>query len=128
MWRRQRHLGDGASHASCSSDAGCSYHKIGDVFVCAGSGRLHVCGDACRQERVIQGECTVLCAVTGEPVGQSFFVGEEAADAEQCDEDGEAAGGHDLWTAGALGRAFQIGYDCENEEEMHAAIYGNKWV
>lgn len=68
----------------------------------------------------------MLCAVTGEPVGQSFFVtGDEPAEG---DDDGEGGGEKDLWTSGALGRAFQIGYDCETEEEMHAAIFGNKWV
>lgn len=123
MWRRRNRLGDGAAHARCSSDAGCTYHKIADVFVCTGSGKLHVCSDACRQDRVAQGECTVLCAVTGEPVGQSFFV-----DAAEEGEDAEGAGERDQWTAGALGRAFQIGYDCETEEEMNAQIFGNKWV
>lgn len=76
IWRRSKRLGDGASHALCSSRAGCSYHRIADVHVCAASGKLHVCGELCRQERVFQGECTLMCAVTGEPVGQSFFVGE----------------------------------------------------
>lgn len=29
---------------------------------------------------------------------------------------------------GCFGRAYQIGYDCETEEELHKAIWGNRWV
>eukprot|EP00899_Mesostigma_viride_P016597 jgi/Mesvir1/24939/Mv16915-RA.1 len=113
-----------AEHTACSGP-GCSYHVIGDVFLCETTGRAHVCDDTCREMVVDPSNELMVCPVSGRTSEQWLGDGEGNAgggygsdkEAEEEGEGEEIAGG-----AGRLARAFWLGYYCKNEKELDSKL------
>ncbi|PIA40275.1 hypothetical protein AQUCO_02500164v1 [Aquilegia coerulea] len=83
MWRVSRGLTDEvvADHA-CSGHT-CTYYQIGNVYLCEKTGRVHVCGDTCRE--VVMDTFTGLwvCTVSGHCFDTLLSPAETEPDAEQ---------------------------------------------
>mmetsp|Transcript_25715 Transcript_25715/g.48785 ORF Transcript_25715/g.48785 Transcript_25715/m.48785 type:complete len:354 (-) Transcript_25715:399-1460(-) len=112
-WRQQNSLGEGADGHNCSYKT-CTYHQIGNVYVCEGTGRAHECGDLC-PEKVVDSSGMMVCVVSGRCYENWLH------DNEACSDDDHGEG-----PTGSLGIAFLNGYDCTNEDELDVALWGGE--
>ncbi|XP_078434008.1 F-box family protein [Wolffia australiana] len=118
IWKSSRGLTDEkvVDH-SCSGDT-CTYTQIGDVFVCERTGRVHVCDDTCREIVLDQLNGHFVCTISGH-VFDSWL----SSDNEQNAEQGEAADeAEPFMGSGRFARAYFLGYNCEDETELEAAL------
>jgi len=115
-WKRKRSFSCDDNHR-CSRRLGCTYHEVaGKTFVCEKSGLVHVCDENCR-ERVYDNESeTEICEISGASFDTVLHEEETEENAgEQQDQ---------YFERGFFGRAFAVGYDCENETELQTALWG----
>lgn len=107
-------------HHVCSGNT-CTFHKVGDAFVCEQTGRVHVCDETCRERIVDPTSELLVCSVSGRCFDRWVSQEEEErmnhdrafryAEAEHGDEAGAITG--------RLGRAYQDGYGCDTEQELY---------
>ncbi|KAF9626610.1 hypothetical protein IFM89_036471 [Coptis chinensis] len=119
MWRVSRGLTDEvvAGHA-CSGDT-CSYYQIGNVFLCEKTGRVHVCGDTCREVLMDTNTGLWVCTVSGHCFDTVLSPTETEPDAEQGGVTDET---EPFMGSGRFARAYVLGYDCVDEKELEAAL------
>ncbi|GBG88284.1 hypothetical protein CBR_g46850 [Chara braunii] len=129
-WRKMHSFDEesllGAADHVCSGKT-CSYHQIGDVFLCEKTGKAHVCDDTCR-EQILDPSCQLLvCAVSGRCFDR-WLTPEEEED--ETTEPGrrqlDQATNQDeqeIYTgSGRLARAYFLGYNCRDEKELDLAL------
>lgn len=120
-WRRRHNVTDVCTHV-CSGQA-CSYHKIGDVFLCERTGRAHVCDESCREQVLDPENEMLVCAISGRCFERWLSPQEEDEEEQGRLQVAEGAAMDDqepLMGAGRLGRAYCLGYDCDDDRELRA--------
>lgn len=108
------------THHVCSGNT-CTFHKVGDAFVCEQTGRVHVCDETCRERIVDPTSELLVCSISGRCFDR--WVSQEEEDRMNQDrafryaevEQGDEVGA----TTGRLGRAYQAGYGCDTEQELY---------
>ncbi|XVF52153.1 hypothetical protein PTKIN_Ptkin04bG0241900 [Pterospermum kingtungense] len=121
MWKSSRGLTDKvvADHA-CSGET-CSYYQIGDVFVCEKTGQVHVCDDTCREVTLDPNNELLVCTISGHCFDRLLSPSEMELDSEQ-----QQGGGTDeaepFMGSGRFARAYLLGYNCDDEKELEAAL------
>ncbi|KAK6263426.1 hypothetical protein QUC31_009242 [Theobroma cacao] len=121
MWKSSRGLADKvvADHA-CSGET-CSYYQIGDVFVCEKTGQVHVCDDTCREVILDPTNELLVCTISGHCFDRLLSPSEMELDPEQ-----QQGGGTDeaepFMGSGRFARAYLLGYNCDDEKELEAAL------
>ncbi|XVE65416.1 hypothetical protein DITRI_Ditri07aG0178500 [Diplodiscus trichospermus] len=121
IWKSSHGLTDKvvADHA-CSGET-CSYYQIGDVFVCEKTGQVHVCDDTCREVILDPNNELLVCTISGHCFDRLLSPSEMEQDPEQ-----QQGGGTDeaepSLGSGRFARAYILGYNCEDEKELEAAL------
>ena len=115
-WKRKRSFLCAENHR-CSRRLGCTYHEVADkTFVCETSGLVHVCDENCRERTYDNESETEICEISGASFDTVLHEEEREDNAgEQQDQ---------YFERGFFGRAFAVGYDCENETELQTALWG----
>ena len=108
-----------ASEHVCSGDT-CTYHVVRDVFICEGTGRVHVCGAKCARDmarRRAKGHaCSGVCRVSGRVLPSAAFIHaheEESAVVEEAHEADEPSG-----PRANHYHSFSFGYFARDEREL----------
>lgn len=131
-WRSQRGLGDGTGPACRHRCSGlsCAYHQIGDIFLCETTGRAHVCDETCRERVIDMDGMSEACSISGRSFDRMLSDGDiavlhsGAGGAPDNPEDQAAGDEAHFFEKGYFGRLYEAGYTCENERELHAAMWG----
>jgi len=109
-WKGRRKFVAEEGHL-CSRRAGCSYHELpGKVFVCEKTGNIHVCDETCAHRYLDSDLGTEICEISG----ASFDVLQD----EEEDDEAIAEQDQHYFEKGYFGRAFEVGYGCDNENEL----------
>ncbi|KAH7553363.1 hypothetical protein ACOSP7_029948 [Xanthoceras sorbifolium] len=119
MWKSSRGLTDKMVTDHACSGERCSYHHIGNVFVCEKTGYVHVCDDACREVELDPTNELLVCKISGHCFDRLLSPDEAEPDSEQGGATDEA---EPFMGSGRFARAYQLGYDCEDEKELEAAL------
>jgi hypothetical protein len=117
-WKTHRKFSGNIEQHVCSRRSGCEYHEVASsVFVCEKTGKVHVCDEACKERYIDSDLGTEVCEISG--------VSYDAA-LQEDEEDGEQVGEPEqhYFEKGYFGRAFEVGYDCDNEIELQTALWG----
>lgn len=128
-WRRRYSLPDVYVGDHGCSGRSCSYHQIGDVFLCEKTGRAHVCDDTCKETLLDPSNELLVCTVSGRCFDRWLSPSEENYAEEfgqqqgqqQADANAGADEGEPFLGSGRLGRAYLLGYNCADERELDAA-------
>ena len=108
----------------CGKSWGCSYHRIGGIFLCEKTGREHRCGPRCNARILI--DDTYVCGISG--ITSMTDNGTAIVDEERCTRELAGATADDEFglenepnfgERGYILNAFEQGYSCENEKELH---------
>ncbi|KAJ0042521.1 hypothetical protein Pint_19473 [Pistacia integerrima] len=119
IWKSSRGLTDNmiTDHA-CSGET-CSYHQIGNVFVCEKTGYVHVCDDTCREVILDPNDLLMVCKISGRCFENLMSQAETESDSEQG---GVADEAEPFMGSGRFARAYTLGYNCDDEKELEAAL------
>ncbi|GAB4857980.1 hypothetical protein Ancab_015884 [Ancistrocladus abbreviatus] len=121
MWKSSKGLTDEVVTDHACSGETCSYHQIGNVFVCEKTGNIHVCDDTCREVILDPANEILVCTISGRCFERLMLSGETDSDAEQ-----QQGGGTDeaepFMGAGRFARAYLLGYNCADEKELEATL------
>ncbi|KAL5724543.1 hypothetical protein ACHQM5_007788 [Ranunculus cassubicifolius] len=120
MWRVSRGLVDDLVSAHSCSGNTCSYYQIGNVFLCEKTGRVHVCGDTCREVFMDTFTGLWVCTVSGHCFDAVLANTEAEPDAEQ--QGGVTDEAEPFMGSGRFARAYLLGYGCDDEKELEAAL------
>ncbi|KAJ8774064.1 hypothetical protein K2173_009495 [Erythroxylum novogranatense] len=121
IWKSSRGLTDKvfADHA-CSGET-CSYYQIGDVFICEKTGNVHVCDDTCREVIMDPANELLVCTISGRCFDRLLSPSEMESDHDQL-QGGVTDEAEPFMGSGRFARAYQLGYDCDDEKELEAAL------
>ncbi|KAK6129884.1 hypothetical protein DH2020_036355 [Rehmannia glutinosa] len=121
MWKSSRGLAETVvlNHA-CSGES-CSYYQIGDVFVCEKTGNVHVCDDTCKEVIMDPSNELLVCTISGRCFDRLLSPAEMEPDAEQ-QQGGATDEAEPFMGSGRFARAYLLGYNCEDEKELEAAL------
>ncbi|CAH9077589.1 unnamed protein product [Cuscuta europaea] len=121
IWKKNKGLSDKvwADHA-CSGET-CTYYQIGDVFLCESTGQVHVCDDTCKEVVLDPSNELLVCTISGHCFDRMLSPSEIDLDAEQQQGSGidEA---EPFMGSGRFARAYLLGYNCDDEKELEAAL------
>lgn len=123
-WRRTRELPDMYLGDHFCSGRMCSYFQIGDVFLCEKTGRAHVCDDTCRETILDPSNDLLVCTISGRcfdrwlSPAEEEEAGHQLMDGTVVQEELEEP----FMGSGRLARAYSLGYNCEDEKELEAAL------
>ncbi|KAH7281168.1 hypothetical protein KP509_36G033500 [Ceratopteris richardii] len=124
-WRNSKGLPDVYVADHVCSGKTCSYSQIGDVFLCEKTGRAHVCDDACRETVLDPSNDLLVCTISGRCFDR-WLSAEEEDDATDYHKMESSAGLEEVeepfMGAGRLGRAYSLGYNCDDEKELEEAL------
>ncbi|XP_023639323.1 F-box protein SKIP31 [Capsella rubella] len=120
LWKKSKGLADKVVTGHICLGTKCSYHQIDDVFICKETGNVHVCDDNCKEVILspegdlmvctISGLCSETLLVQTDPDADGFY--EEEAELEL-----------EVFTdKSRLARAFELGYNCEDEQELERTL------
>ncbi|KAK6129819.1 hypothetical protein DH2020_036405 [Rehmannia glutinosa] len=121
MWKSSRGLAETVvlNHA-CSGES-CTYYQIGDVFVCEKTGNVHVCDDTCKEVIMDPSNELLVCTISGRCFDRLLSPAEMEPDAEQ-QQAGVTDEAEPFMGSGRFARAYLLGYNCEDEKELEAAL------
>lgn len=123
-WRRSHELPDVYPGNHLCSGKTCTYFQIGDVFLCEKTGRTHVCDDTCRETILDPSNDLLVCTISGRCFDRWLSPAEEEAgsgnqqDSNVVPEEVEEP----FMGSGRFARAYSLGYNCEDEKELEAAL------
>ncbi|GAQ85376.1 hypothetical protein KFL_002320100 [Klebsormidium nitens] len=116
-WKAKQTFEAGAGHV-CSGQR-CSYHRIGDVFICERTGNIHVCDETCREMVSDPASDLLVCGISGRCFDRWVTPAEE----EEAGAQARAVEEQDTYAMGGrLAQAYYLGYNCSDEEELDAAL------
>lgn len=122
IWKRSKGLGDNVVNDHACSGETCTYHQIGDVFVCEKTGNIHVCDDTCREVVLDPTNGLLVCTISGHCFDTMLLSPDEM----EPDVDQQQAGATDeaepFMGSGRFARAYLLGYNCDDEKELEAAL------
>ncbi|CAI0410176.1 unnamed protein product [Linum tenue] len=121
IWKTTRGLTDDVAMDHRCSGNTCSYYQIGDVFVCEKTGNVHVCDETCREVITDPSNELLVCTISGRCSDMLLLPSEMEPEPDQ-----QQFGGMDeaepFMGSGRFARAYMLGYNCENEEELEATL------
>ncbi|GLT91375.1 hypothetical protein SLE2022_092660 [Rubroshorea leprosula] len=121
LWKSSHGLTDKVFTGHACSGETCSYHQIGNVFVCEKTGHVHVCDDTCREVILDPTNELLVCTISGHCFDRLLSPSEMELDSEQ-----QQGGGTDeaepFMGSGRFARAYLLGYNCADEKELKAAL------
>ncbi|KAJ4707602.1 F-box protein SKIP31 [Melia azedarach] len=120
LWKSSRGFTDNlvTDHA-CSGEM-CTYHHIGNVFVCEKTGYVHVCDDTCREVAMDPKDGLLVCKISGHCFDCMMSPDESEADPEQ--QGGVTDEAEPFMGSGRFARAYTLGYNCEDEKELEYTL------
>ncbi|CAN4077208.1 unnamed protein product [Withania somnifera] len=122
IWKKNKGLGDNVVNDHVCSGETCTYHQIGDVFVCEKTGNVHVCDDTCREIVLDPTNGLLVCTISGHCFDRMLLSPDEM----EPDADLQQAGATDetepFMGSGRFARAYLLGYNCDDEKELEAAL------
>ncbi|KAJ7554098.1 hypothetical protein O6H91_06G124600 [Diphasiastrum complanatum] len=123
-WRKSLKLNDKSVGNHWCSGKTCSYHQIGDVFLCEKTGCAHVCDDTCREIVLDPSNDLLVCTVSGRCFDRWLSPAEEETEPGQqlLDNAAGAEEAEPFLGSGRLARAYWLGYNCIDEQELHEAL------
>lgn len=127
MWKNRHGLADKVCGDHTCSGETCSYHQIGDVFVCEKTGHVHVCDDTCREVILDPANELLVCTISGHCFDRLLSPSEIEMDPfQEQEQEQQQCGGADeaepFMGSGRFARAYLLGYNCEDEKELEAAL------
>lgn len=120
IWRVSRGFTNEVVAAHACSGHTCSYYQIANVFLCENTGRLHVCGDTCREVFMDTFTGLWVCTISGHCFDTVLSPSETQPDSEQ--QGGVTDEAEPFMGSGRFARAYLLGYDCADEKELEAAL------
>lgn len=121
IWKSSKGLNGKATVDHACSGESCSYHQIGNVFVCEKTGNVHVCDDTCREVFLDPENQLLVCRVSGRCFDTLLSSTEMESDTEQ-QLSGLIDEAEPFMGAGRFARAYLLGYNCADEKELEAAL------
>ncbi|XP_076915119.1 F-box protein SKIP31-like isoform X2 [Bidens hawaiensis] len=122
IWKKSKGLTDKVfSDHDCSGER-CSYYQIGDVFVCENTGYVHVCDDACKEVVLDPDNELLVCTISGHCFDRLLSPSEIGGDMEEQQQAGVTDEAEPFMGSGRFARAYQLGYNCEDEKELEACL------
>lgn len=122
--KHSRGLPDEFTAEHVCSGTTCTYSQIGDAFLCEKTGRVHVCDDTCREIVLDTSSGLLVCTVSGRcfdrwlsPSEEEQYLGDQQGDANNAADEAEPSLG-----SGRFARAYLLGYYCDDEKELEAAL------
>ncbi|KDP31564.1 hypothetical protein JCGZ_15381 [Jatropha curcas] len=119
IWKKSRGLSDKVVTDHACSGEMCSYYQIGDVFVCEKTGNVHVCDETCRETVINPVNELLVCTISGlcfDRLVSPYEMEPDPAEGAVADEAEPFMG------SGRFARAYSLGYNCDDEEELEAAL------
>lgn len=121
QWKQHHGLPEVFPGDHVCSGSTCTYFQVGDIFLCEKTGFVHVCDDTC-QETVVDNQLLV-CLISGRCSDQWFSTAEELIDRGHQQGDNDAGDEAEPLTGdGELARAYSLGYNCNDENELEDAL------
>ncbi|KZV31492.1 hypothetical protein F511_07343 [Dorcoceras hygrometricum] len=120
-WKSSRGLSDTVEVNHACSGETCTYYHIGDVFVCEKTGNVHVCDDTCKEVVMDPTDELLVCTISGRCFDRLLSPSEMEYDADQ-QQGGVADEAEPFMGSGRFARAYLLGYGCEDEKELEAAL------
>ncbi|KAJ9152393.1 hypothetical protein P3X46_025962 [Hevea brasiliensis] len=119
IWKKSKGLTDKVVTDHTCSGEKCSYHQIGDVFVCEKTGNVHVCDDTCREVVINPVNELLVCTISGLCFDRLVSPDEM----EPCPAEGAATDeAEPFMGSGRFARAYLLGYNCDDEKELEACL------
>ncbi|XP_057525245.1 F-box protein SKIP31 [Amaranthus tricolor] len=122
IWKRKKGFSDKiVTDHTCSGDV-CSYFQIGDAFICEKTGNVHVCDDTCK-ELITPEDPLLVCTITGRCFDRVVSLSETDGETEEEQQEGVVTDeAEPFMGAGRFARAYLLGYNCDDEKELEAAL------
>ncbi|KAH6790985.1 hypothetical protein C2S51_005991 [Perilla frutescens var. frutescens] len=120
-WKSSRGLTETVVQNHACSGESCTYYHIGDVFVCEKTGNVHVCDDTCKDVIMDPTNELLVCTISGRCFDRLLSPDEMEPDAEQL-QAGATDEAEPFMGSGRFARAYLLGYNCEDEKELEAAL------
>ncbi|XP_024525483.1 F-box protein SKIP31 [Selaginella moellendorffii] len=123
QWRRSHKLSEVYSGSHTCSGRTCSYHQIGDVYICEKTGCAHFCGDACRE--IVMSPNYNVCKISGRCFDPCVFPVEEDGEEDEANEGPQLVAAEEpepFLGTGRLARAYSLGYNCRDDREFERAL------
>ncbi|KAK4422441.1 F-box protein SKIP31 [Sesamum alatum] len=121
-WKSSRGLVDQVVPNHACSGESCTYYQIGDVFVCEKTGNVHVCDDTCKEVITDPTNELLVCTISGRCFDILLSPAEMDHDADQQQGGGGTDEAEPFMGCGRFARAYVLGYNCEDEKELEAAL------
>lgn len=123
IWKNSKGLSDKVvTDHSCSGEV-CSYFQIGNVFICEKTGNVHVCDDTCKEAIADPANELLVCTISGRCFDRLLSPSEMEGDADQELQQGVVSDeAEPFMGAGRFARAYLLGYNCDDEKELEAAL------
>eukprot|EP00271_Cylindrocystis_brebissonii_P013054 TRINITY_DN32605_c0_g1_i1.p1 TRINITY_DN32605_c0_g1~~TRINITY_DN32605_c0_g1_i1.p1 ORF type:complete len:415 (-),score=61.58 TRINITY_DN32605_c0_g1_i1:465-1709(-) len=123
VWRTRYRLPEVYCGVHTCNGRVCSFHQIGAVYLCESTGRAHVCDENCTATVLDPDNELYVCAITGRCFDRLISAEEEAAIPTLLEEASAAFAeeGEAVFASGRLGRAYFLGYNCDDERELREA-------
>ncbi|KAL8162615.1 hypothetical protein V2J09_014104 [Rumex salicifolius] len=119
IWKSSKGLNDKLTVDHVCSGESCTYHQIGNVFVCEKTGNVHVCDETCREVFLDPENMLFVCRVSGRCFDTLLSPSEMESDAQQIGAVDEA---EPFMGSGRFARAYLLGYNCADEKELEDAL------
>ncbi|CAH2046318.1 unnamed protein product [Thlaspi arvense] len=113
LWKKSKGLTDKVVIGHVCLGTKCDYHQIDDVFICQETGNVHVCDDNCKEGIYCSESGNMVCTISGLCSDSLLVEDDSNADEEEAELEAEIFTGK-----GRFGRAFELGYNCESEQEL----------
>lgn len=121
IWKSSKGLADKVFLDHDCSGERCTYFQIGDVFVCENTGHVHVCDDTCKEVILDPTNELLVCTISGHCFDRLLSPAEIEPDTEQQQGAG-ADEAEPFMGSGRFARAYILGYNCDDEKELEAAL------
>ncbi|XP_009631040.1 F-box protein SKIP31 isoform X2 [Nicotiana tomentosiformis] len=122
IWKKSKGLGDNVVNDHACSGKTCAYHQIGDVFVCEKTGNVHVCDDTCREVVLDPINGLLVCTISGHCLDTMLLLPDETEPDVEQQQTGAADELEPFMGSGRFARAYELGYNCDDEKELEAAL------
>uniref|UniRef100_A0A2P2JLM7 F-box protein SKIP31 n=2 Tax=Rhizophora mucronata TaxID=61149 RepID=A0A2P2JLM7_RHIMU len=121
IWKSSRGLSDKVVTNHVCSGETCSYNQIGDAFICEKTGNVHVCDDTCREVIMDPANELLVCTISGRCFDRLLLPSEMETDNDQ-QQGGVTDEVEPFMGSGRFARAYLLGYNCDDEKELEAAL------
>ncbi|KAK9667662.1 hypothetical protein RND81_13G003300 [Saponaria officinalis] len=122
LWKRSKGLGDKVVTGHTCSGEVCTYFQIGNVFICEKTGNVHVCDDTCKEVISDTANELLVCTISGRCFDRLLSPCETEGDADELQQGVVTDEAEPFMGAGRFARAYLLGYNCDDEKELEAAL------